>query len=83
MLFFDGRKATTCFYTEAPHYQFIVDRHPTVKGVTVVSACSGHGFKHSTALGEAIADKVAGDLAKVKLSSFTLSRLHRRAQGHQ
>jgi sarcosine oxidase len=76
-------EATTCFYTEAPHYQFIVDRHPTVKGVTVVSACSGHGFKHSTALGEAIADQVAGDLAKVKLSSFTLSRLHRRAQGHQ
>lgn len=31
-------EATTCFYTEAPHYQFIVDRHPTVKGVTVVSA---------------------------------------------
>jgi sarcosine oxidase len=54
-----------------------------VKGVTVVSACSGHGFKRSTALGEAIADKVASELAKVKLSSFTLSRLHTQAQGHQ
>jgi glycine/D-amino acid oxidase-like deaminating enzyme len=46
-----------------------------VKRVTVVSACSGHGFKHSAALGEAIADKVAGDLAKVKLAPFALSRL--------
>jgi sarcosine oxidase len=71
-------EAKTCLYTEAPHYQFIVDRHPTVKGVTVVSACSGHGFKHSAALGEAIADKVSGDLAQVKLSPFALSRLHRR-----
>jgi sarcosine oxidase len=50
-----------------------------VNGVTVVSACSGHGFKHSAALGEAIADKVAGDLAKVKLLPFALSRLQRRA----
>jgi sarcosine oxidase len=70
-------EAKTCLYTEAPYYQFIVDRHPTVKGVTVVSACSGHGFKHSAALGEAIANKVAGDLAKVKLLPFSLSRLHR------
>jgi sarcosine oxidase len=74
-------EAKTCFYTEAPHFQFIVDRHPTVKGVTVVSACSGHGFKHSAALGEAIADKVAGELVRTKLSPFALSRLRRRAQG--
>jgi sarcosine oxidase len=71
-------EAKTCLYTEAPHYQFIVDRHPTVKGVTVVSACSGHGFKHSAALGEAIANNVAGDLARVRLSPFTLSGLHAR-----
>jgi sarcosine oxidase len=33
--------AKTCLYTEAPYYQFIVDRHPTIKEVTVVSPCSG------------------------------------------
>lgn len=36
---------------------------------------------HSAALGEAIANKIAGDLAKVKLLPFALSRLHRRTSG--
>jgi glycine/D-amino acid oxidase-like deaminating enzyme len=42
------------------------------------SACSGHGFKHGAALGEAIAAQLAGDLAKAKLLPFALSRLQRR-----
>jgi sarcosine oxidase len=54
----------------------IGDRHPTVKGVTVVSAGSGRGFKGSAALGEAIAGRVAGDPAKAKLLPFALSRFH-------
>jgi sarcosine oxidase len=28
--------------------------------VLIVSACSGHGFKHSAGLGEAIAEQVLG-----------------------
>jgi sarcosine oxidase len=72
-------EAKTCFYTEAPHYQFIVDRHPTIEAVTVVSACSGHGFKHSAALGEAIAEMISSERTEAKLAVFSLARLRQRA----
>ncbi len=49
-------KATTCLYTNAPRAQFLIDRLPDAPDVIVVSACSGHGFKHSPAIGEALAE---------------------------
>ena len=52
--------ATTCLYTSTPDGRFVVDRHPELERVTVVSACSGHGFKHSAALGEAVAARLLG-----------------------
>ncbi len=53
--------AATCLYTNAPDYQFIIEPHPSIAGVTIVSACSGHGFKHSAGLGEAIAQWLTGE----------------------
>jgi len=40
----------------------------------VVSACSGHGFKHSAALGEAFAQWCTRGTSDLDLSSFTLER---------
>jgi len=51
-------KSVTCLYTVTPDGGFIVDE--TQPGVTAVSACSGHGFKHSAGLGEALADGACG-----------------------
>ncbi len=48
-------KASTCLYTNAPSANFLIDRLPDAPQVIVVSACSGHGFKHSAAIGEAVA----------------------------
>jgi sarcosine oxidase len=48
-------KASTCLYTNAPGANFLIDRLPDAQDVIVVSACSGHGFKHSAAIGEAVA----------------------------
>ena len=46
-------KSATCLYTVTPDAGFIVDR---LNGsVVAASACSGHGFKHSPALGEELA----------------------------
>ena len=53
-----GRTAlrrATCLYTSTPDSGFILDRLPGAERVTVVSACSGHGFKHSAAVGEQVA----------------------------
>ena len=48
-------KASTCLYTNAPAANFLIDRLPDTPDMIVVSACSGHGFKHSAAIGEAVA----------------------------
>jgi len=45
-------KSATCLYTATPDFQFWIDRHPDMPKVVIVSACSGHGFKHSAAIGE-------------------------------
>ena len=48
-------RSTTCLYTSTPDARFRIGPHPAMDRVTVVSACSGHGFKHSAAVGEALA----------------------------
>ncbi|MGF6645329.1 N-methyl-L-tryptophan oxidase [Paraburkholderia sp. GAS82] len=68
-------KASVCTYTVTPDYGFIIDEHPALKNVTVVSACSGHGFKHSAAIGEAVAQRCLSGKSQIDLSAFSLSRL--------
>ena len=53
-------RVSVCLYTNTPDDHFLVDTHPDHPEVTVVSACSGHGFKHSAAIGEALARRIAG-----------------------
>ena len=65
----------TCLYTSLPEGRFVVDRHPTLDGVTVVSACSGHGFKHAAAIGEAVADTLLGRVPRVDLAPFSWRRM--------
>lgn len=56
----------TCLYTNTPDANFLIDRLPDSPGVIVVSACSGHGFKHSAAIGEAVAEMaISGATPKV------------------
>jgi sarcosine oxidase len=62
--------AATCLYTSRAEGRFLVDRHPALEHVTVVSACSGHGFKHSAAIGEALADALLGATPRVDLAPF-------------
>jgi sarcosine oxidase len=68
-------RVVSCIYTTTPDGDFIVDRHPEHRSVMVVSACSGHGFKHSAALGEAVAAEIAGDGPRVDLTPFRFDRL--------
>ncbi|MRW91437.1 N-methyl-L-tryptophan oxidase [Duganella sp. FT80W] len=65
-------KSSVCAYTVTPDFNFLIDEHPALPGVTVVSACSGHGFKHSAAVGEALAMRYCGEDGAADLSSFTL-----------
>jgi sarcosine oxidase len=67
-------KARVCTYTVTPDHGFIIDDHPTLDNVTVISACSGHGFKHSAAIGEAVAQRCLSGASQIDLSAFSLSR---------
>src|SRR6185312_2782291 len=50
-------RASTCLYTVTPDYGFVIDDLDEDGRVILVSACSGHGFKHSAAIGEALAER--------------------------
>ncbi len=63
--------AAACLYTVAPQSRFVIDRHPEVERAVVVSACSGHGFKHSAALGEALAETVLAGRSTLDLAQFS------------
>ncbi len=68
-------KAVTCLYTNAPLANFIIDRHPNAADTIVVSACSGHGFKHSAAIGEAVAMMAMSGATPKVLKPFAMNRL--------
>lgn len=67
-------KSAVCAYTVTPDHHFIIDQHPTLQHTLVVSPCSGHGFKHSAALGEAFAQWCMHGESELDLSSFSLKR---------
>jgi sarcosine oxidase len=67
-------QAAACLYTITPDRNFIIDRHPEWDRVLVVSACSGHGFKHSAGIGEAVAEALLDGSSRANLGSFALSR---------
>jgi len=56
----DGRlrEQAVCMYTNTPDGHFVLGAHPQHPRVTVVSACSGHGFKFAPAIGGIVADLV-------------------------
>ncbi len=63
-------RTASCLYTCTRGSRFVIDRHPAHDNVTIVSACSGHGFKHSPAIGESVAQWVTGDPVDVDLRPF-------------
>ncbi|HEX7243354.1 MAG TPA: FAD-dependent oxidoreductase, partial [Longimicrobiaceae bacterium] len=72
-------RTEVCMYTEAPGGRFVVDAHPEHGRVTVASACSGHGFKHSAALGEALAERLTAGGSRIDLAPFSLASLREQA----
>jgi sarcosine oxidase len=67
-------RATSCLYTVTPDFQFVIDHHPAMSRVIVASPCSGHGFKHSAAIGEALAHLALGEESPFDLSAFRFDR---------
>jgi sarcosine oxidase len=70
-------RTVSCLYTSTRGSRFLIDRHPEHDAVMVVSACSGHGFKHSPAIGEAVAQWLTGDGPGIELGAFGFDRVQR------
>lgn len=68
-------KTATCIYTVTPDSAFLIDRHPEHSQILVASPCSGHGFKHSAAIGESLAQWALDGQPAIDLSPFALARL--------
>jgi sarcosine oxidase len=68
-------KSAICLYTVTPDAGFVIDRHPEHPQILLVSPCSGHGFKHSAAIGEAVAEWVTDGKSRLDLIPFALGRL--------
>lgn len=71
-------KSAVCLYTMTDDSAFVIDWLPSSKKVIICSPCSGHGFKHSAAIGECIADLVSTNQSKLDISVFKFDRLLKR-----
>lgn len=67
--------ADVCMYTVTPDEHFVIDFHPESERVIIASPCSGHGFKHSSAIGEALAELAIDGQTKFDISTFNITRL--------
>lgn len=66
-----------CFYTMSPDEHFIVDRDPTSEHTLFAAGLSGHGFKFTSVLGEALADLALGGKTALPIGFLGLARLDR------
>jgi sarcosine oxidase len=73
----DPLRTVSCLYTSTRGSRFVIDRHPEHEAVFIVSPCSGHGFKHSAAIGESVAQWVTERASDIDLSAFSLSQAWR------
>lgn len=68
----ERRRAQVCMYTNSPDGHFIIDREGPV---TYASACSGHGFKFASAVGEILADLAINGQSSLDIGFLSAARL--------
>ena len=62
----ESLRSETCFYTCAPHEEFLLDNHPANPRFVVASPCSGHGFKFAPLTGRIAAELALSGHSTVK-----------------
>lgn len=63
-----------CLFTNTPDHDFVIDFHPDYPRVLISSACSGHGFKFSSVVGEIQANLIVDGRSRFDLSPFAIDR---------
>jgi sarcosine oxidase len=68
----ERRRAQVCMYTNSSDLNFIIEREGPV---TYASACSGHGFKFASVVGEILADLAITGRSSVDIGFLSADRL--------
>ncbi|MEX0717593.1 MAG: N-methyl-L-tryptophan oxidase [Planctomycetaceae bacterium] len=63
-----------CMYTNSPDGHFLVDRLPGVENVVFGAGFSGHGFKFTSVLGEALAEMALEGRTELPVEFLSLKR---------
>lgn len=64
----------TCMYTLTPDEKFIIDLHPKYSNVAIAAGFSGHGFKFSSAVGQALSNLIISGKNDIDISQFSINR---------
>lgn len=70
----EPRDSATCIYTNTPDRNFVIDFLPGDDRVLMVSACSGHGFKFASVIGEIAADLLLDGRTRHDISFLRAAR---------
>lgn len=62
-----------CFYTVTEHEEFLV--HPTGAAGWLISACSGHGFKLGSLMGELVGRAITGEMPAAEVTELAGGRV--------
>jgi sarcosine oxidase len=65
-------KSAVCLYTVTPNSNFVI--HRLDENVILASPCSGHGFKHSAAIGETLAELALSGKTKIDIAPFAMDQ---------
>ena len=68
-------KHCVCLYTMSPDENFIVDVHPNYENVAFAAGLSGHGFKFTSVLGEALADLALNRTTDLPIGFLSCQRI--------
>jgi sarcosine oxidase len=66
----------SCMFTNAPDGHFLIGLHPDAPQVAYASACSGHGFKFASVIGEILADLAQERQTRHNIDLFSHTRLN-------
>jgi sarcosine oxidase len=72
-----GRPMTrhsVCYYTMSPDEHFLVGQHPAHRHVCIAAGLSGHGFKFTSVLGEALADLAFSGATRLPIEFLSTRR---------
>jgi len=67
-------EGAVCMFTNTSDEDFVIDFHPKHDNVIIAAGFSGHGFKHSSAIGEILSQLAIKGESDLDISTFSAQR---------